>query len=211
MRKESLTGWSRGERGEVSPGHFERQDVERRHIHTAAVFTPAIGHLTGRIPAAGERAVAALRLIKRVHEAPIPGLPVGAASVNEHLRSVIPEIGVADPLAARAVGGRKSGEQLRWGDDTGIVGRHARVQPHQPTHGGHAGHGEVGPPLVGLADAIVDLVSTGGTLRANNLEVVEEILPISARLIVNQAALKLKRRTIQPLLDAFSAAALSRG
>ena len=66
-------------------------------------------------------------------------------------------------------------------------------------------------PLVGLADAIVDLVSTGGTLRANNLEVVEEILPISARLIVNQAALKLKRRTIQPLLDAFSAAVLSRG
>ena len=66
-------------------------------------------------------------------------------------------------------------------------------------------------PLVGLADAIVDLVSTGGTLRANNLEVVEEILPISARLIVNQAALKLKRRTIQPLLDAFSAVVLSRG
>lgn len=66
-------------------------------------------------------------------------------------------------------------------------------------------------PLVGLADAIVDLVSTGGTLRANNLEVVEEILPISARLIVNQASLKLKGRTIQPLLDAFAAAVLSRG
>ena len=49
-------------------------------------------------------------------------------------------------------------------------------------------------PLVGLADAIVDLVSTGNTLRANNLVAVEEIMPISARLIVNQAALKLKRR-----------------
>ena len=58
-------------------------------------------------------------------------------------------------------------------------------------------------PLVGLADAIVDLVSSGGTLRANGLEEVEEIMPISSRLIVNQAALKLKRDLIQPLLDAF--------
>ena len=62
-------------------------------------------------------------------------------------------------------------------------------------------------PLVGLADAIVDLVSTGNTLRANQLRVVEEILPISARLIVNQAALKLKREAIQPLLDELSKAA----
>jgi ATP phosphoribosyltransferase len=58
-------------------------------------------------------------------------------------------------------------------------------------------------PLVGLADAIVDLVSSGGTLRANDLVEVEEIMPISSRLIVNQAALKLKRSLIQPLLDAF--------
>ncbi len=61
-------------------------------------------------------------------------------------------------------------------------------------------------PLVGLADAIVDLVSTGGTLRANGLEEVEEIMPISSRLIINQAALKLKRDLIQPLLDAFAGA-----
>ncbi|HWH49675.1 MAG TPA: ATP phosphoribosyltransferase [Burkholderiales bacterium] len=61
-------------------------------------------------------------------------------------------------------------------------------------------------PLVGLADAIVDLVSSGNTLRANGLQAVEEIMPISARLIVNQAALKLKRQAIQPLLDAFAAA-----
>jgi ATP phosphoribosyltransferase len=59
-------------------------------------------------------------------------------------------------------------------------------------------------PLVGLADAIVDLVSTGSTLRANRLVAVEEIVPISARLIVNQAALKLKRGAIEPLLDAFA-------
>jgi ATP phosphoribosyltransferase len=61
-------------------------------------------------------------------------------------------------------------------------------------------------PLVGLADVIVDLVSTGNTLRANNLVAVEEIMPISARLIVNQAALKLKDATLQPLLEAFARA-----
>jgi ATP phosphoribosyltransferase len=61
-------------------------------------------------------------------------------------------------------------------------------------------------PLVGLADAIVDLVSTGNTLKANHLVAVEEIMPISSRLIINQAALKLKRETIQPILDAFTAA-----
>jgi ATP phosphoribosyltransferase len=61
-------------------------------------------------------------------------------------------------------------------------------------------------PLVGLADAIVDLVSTGGTLRANNLTVVEDIVDISSRLVVNQAALKTRRHQLQPLLDAFSRA-----
>ncbi len=61
-------------------------------------------------------------------------------------------------------------------------------------------------PLVGLADAIVDLVSTGGTLRANNLVEVEHIMDISSRLVVNQAALKLKRERLQPILDAFERA-----
>lgn len=64
-------------------------------------------------------------------------------------------------------------------------------------------------PLVGLADAIVDLVSSGNTLKANHLKAVEEIMPISARLIINQAALKLKRETIQPLLEAFRSAIAS--
>jgi ATP phosphoribosyltransferase len=59
-------------------------------------------------------------------------------------------------------------------------------------------------PLVGLADAIVDLVSSGGTLRANNLVEVEEIMPISSRLIVNQASLKMKRDALQPMIDAFA-------
>lgn len=61
-------------------------------------------------------------------------------------------------------------------------------------------------PLVGLADAIVDLVSTGGTLRANHLVAVEEIMPISSRLVINQASLKLKRAQIQPIIDAFAGA-----
>lgn len=61
-------------------------------------------------------------------------------------------------------------------------------------------------PLVGLADAIVDLVSTGNTLKANNLVAVEEILPISSRLIVNQAALKVKPLIIQSIIYAFSQA-----
>lgn len=62
-------------------------------------------------------------------------------------------------------------------------------------------------PLTGLADAIVDLVSTGRTLRENGLVAVEEIMPVSARLIVNQAALKTKRAALQPLIDAFAGAA----
>ena len=61
-------------------------------------------------------------------------------------------------------------------------------------------------PLVGLADAIVDLVATGRTLRANGLVAVEEIMPVSARLIVNQAALKTKRAALQPLIEAFGKA-----
>ncbi len=61
-------------------------------------------------------------------------------------------------------------------------------------------------PLVGLADAIVDLVSTGNTLRANHLTEVEEIMKVSARLVVNQASLKLKRALIEPLLSAIGGA-----
>jgi ATP phosphoribosyltransferase len=62
-------------------------------------------------------------------------------------------------------------------------------------------------PLTGLADAIVDLVATGKTLKANDLVAVEEIMPVSARLIVNQAALKTRRAELQPLIDAFAKAA----
>ena len=61
-------------------------------------------------------------------------------------------------------------------------------------------------PLTGLADAIVDLVSTGSTLKANRLVEVETIMPISSRLVVNQIALKTKADAIRPLIDAIAAA-----
>lgn len=61
-------------------------------------------------------------------------------------------------------------------------------------------------PLTGLADAIVDLVSTGSTLKANNLVEVEKIVDISSRLVVNPAALKTKRETLSTLIDAFEKA-----
>jgi len=61
-------------------------------------------------------------------------------------------------------------------------------------------------PLTGLADAIVDLVSTGNTLKANHLVEVERILDISSRLVVNQASLKMKQAQIRPIIDAFAKA-----
>ena len=61
-------------------------------------------------------------------------------------------------------------------------------------------------PLVGLADAIVDVVSTGSTLRANDLVEVEEIMQISSRLIVNQASLKTRHAALAPLLDRLARA-----
>ncbi|MGE0097019.1 MAG: ATP phosphoribosyltransferase [Hydrogenophaga sp.] len=66
-------------------------------------------------------------------------------------------------------------------------------------------------PLTGLADAIVDLVSTGNTLKANHLVEVERIMDISARLVVNQASLKLKQATIRPIIEAFAGAIVPGG
>ncbi|KAF1021819.1 MAG: ATP phosphoribosyltransferase [Paracidovorax wautersii] len=66
-------------------------------------------------------------------------------------------------------------------------------------------------PLTGLADAIVDLVSTGNTLKANRLVEVEQIMDISSRLVVNQAALKLKQARIRKIIDAFASATAARG
>ena len=61
-------------------------------------------------------------------------------------------------------------------------------------------------PLAGLADAIVDLVSTGGTLRANGLVEVEQIAAISSRLIVSQAAYKLHQPRLAELIGAIGRA-----
>ena len=61
-------------------------------------------------------------------------------------------------------------------------------------------------PLTGLADAIVDIVSTGNTLKANHLVEVERIMDISSHLVVNQVALKLKQAPLRAIIDAFGSA-----
>jgi ATP phosphoribosyltransferase len=65
-------------------------------------------------------------------------------------------------------------------------------------------------PLTGLADVIVDLVDTGNTLKANNLVAVEDIAPVSARLVVNPASLRTRGATLRPLIDALGNAAAAR-
>jgi ATP phosphoribosyltransferase len=101
---------------------------------------------------------------------------------------------------------------VRQGARLRVVTKYVKVaREHFASKGVHVdliklyGSMELGP-LVGLADAIVDLVSTGNTLRANHLVEVEHIMEISSRLIVNQAALKLKREKLQPILDAIASA-----
>ena len=59
-------------------------------------------------------------------------------------------------------------------------------------------------PILNLSDVIVDIVETGNTLRENNLEVIEEIIPISARLIANKSGFKFKDREIMRLLEKLS-------
>ena len=55
-------------------------------------------------------------------------------------------------------------------------------------------------PLLELSDAIVDIVETGNTLKANGLEVIEDVVPISARLIVNKVSLKMKKKRVEELI-----------
>ena len=61
-------------------------------------------------------------------------------------------------------------------------------------------------PLLGLSDAIVDIVETGSTLKENGLEVIDDVAPISARLIANVASLKLRKQEIEDLADRMEAA-----
>ncbi len=65
-------------------------------------------------------------------------------------------------------------------------------------------------PIMGLADQIVDIVDTGNTLRANGLEPLELIAPISSRLVVGQASMKMKYDQIQPIVDSMSQAVAAR-
>ncbi len=62
-------------------------------------------------------------------------------------------------------------------------------------------------PIVGLSDVIVDIVETGSTLKENGLEVLEEICPLSARMIVNQVSMKMEAQRIKKLLQALKEAA----
>jgi ATP phosphoribosyltransferase len=133
--------------------------------------------------------------------------------------------GLYQPLDLAIGRGRLVVATRRNYDWSGLVQRGARVRvatkyvrtarEHFAAKGMHAdlirlyGSMELAP-LAGLADAIVDLVSTGNTLRANDLVAVEDIMPISARLIVNPGALKLKRGIAKPLLDAIDAAVSAR-
>lgn len=101
------------------------------------------------------------------------------------------------------------GAAVKQGSRLRVATKYTRIaRDHFATKGVHVdiiklyGSMELAP-LTGLAEAIVDLVSTGSTLRANDLVEVEQIMKISARLIVNQAALKLKREPIRAVIDAF--------
>lgn len=146
----------------------------------------------------------------------------GAADIGVAGKDVLLEQGsegLYQPLDLEIARCRMVVATRRGFDWTGTVQRGARIRvatkyvqtarEHFATKGVHVdliklyGSMELAP-LSGLADAIVDLVSSGRTLAANDLVVVEDIAPISARLVVNPAALKLKRELVQPLLEALA-------
>jgi len=152
----------------------------------------------------------------------------GAADLGVAGKDVLLEAGsdgLYQPLDLRIGACRLVVATRRGFDWAGLVQRGARVRvatkyvqvarEHFAAKGMHVdliklyGSMELAP-LAGLADAIVDLVSTGNTLRANDLVAVEDIMPITSRLIVNPAALKLKRDVVKPLLDQLSAAVAAR-
>ena len=149
----------------------------------------------------------------------------GAADLGVAGKDVLLEhggLGLYQPVDLGVARCRMSVATRRGYDWTGSVQRGARIRvatkyvaiarEHFAAKGMHVdliklyGSMELAP-LSGLADAIVDLVSTGNTLKANDLVEVETIMPITARLVVNPAALKLKRDAVKPLVDALTAAA----
>ena len=56
-------------------------------------------------------------------------------------------------------------------------------------------------PIVGLSEVIVDIVETGSTLRENGLKVLEEVCPLSARMVVNQVSMKMENERISKLIE----------
>jgi ATP phosphoribosyltransferase len=63
-------------------------------------------------------------------------------------------------------------------------------------------HGSVElAPIVGLSEVIVDIVETGSTLKANGLQVLEEICPLSARMVVNQVSMKMEHERIAAIIE----------
>ena len=179
-----------------------------------------------------EDAVASRKLIIATQRADLRLILVRAADVPTYVRYGAADLGVAGRDLLAEHGGEGLYQPLDLGiakcrmvvavpeefDYDAAVKRGARVRvatkyirsarEHFAAKGVHVdlirlyGSMELAP-LVGLAEAIVDLVDTGNTLRANRLRVVEEILPISSRLIVNPASLKLKRSRIAPLIEAI--------
>jgi ATP phosphoribosyltransferase len=176
------------------------------------------------------------KLIVGTSRADVELLLLRAADVPTYVRHGAADLGVAgkdvllehgseglyQPLDLRIGRCRMSVATRRGFDWKGTVQRGARIRvatkfiatarEHFAMKGMHVdlirlyGSMELAP-LVGLADAIVDLISTGSTLKANDLVEVETIMPISSRLIANPAALKLRRDLVKPLVDALAEAA----
>ena len=193
----------------------------------AAGIAPAEDPETSRRLIIGTNQPGVCLLIVRASDVPTY-VQYGAADLGVAGRDVLLEHGgegIYQPLDLEIGRCRMAVATRRGFDWAGTVQRGARIRvatkyvhtarEHFAAKGMHVdliklyGSMELAP-LTGLADVIVDLVSTGNTLKANELVAVEDIMPISSRLIVNPAALKLKRDTVQPLLDAIARAVTAR-
>ena len=111
---------------------------------------------------------------------------------------------VAEPVAAAGGAGRQEWGRLRVATKyVRITERHFAAQGIQADIIHLYGSMELAP-LVGLADRIVDLVSSGQTLAANGLRAVEHVLDVSARLVANRAAMKMKSAALRPIIASLA-------
>ena len=201
--------------------------AETLPLLAAAGIVPVEDPETSRKLILGTRRDGVFVLIVRASDVPTY-VQYGAADVGVAGRDVLLEHGsegLYQPLDLEIGRCRMAVATKRGYDWAGTVQRGARIRvatkyvktarEHFAAKGMHVdliklyGSMELAP-LAGLSDVIVDLVSTGNTLQANDLVEVEEIMPISSRLIVNPAALKLKRALVQPLLEAIGQAVETR-